>query len=196
MEPQSGGFQMTAKGAWIGLRQRCSNPRVSQWKDYGGRGIAVRFSSFQEFLAEVGERPPGMTIERINNDGHYEPGNVRWASRSEQARNRRNAVFVEIDGKSHRLMDLAKQSGIKRDTIAARATQGLSMAEVLSPERRYNRSGFGSGTQVSAAKRRALTHCAYGHKYTKENTRITPEGWRNCRACHAAKMRKRYADKK
>jgi hypothetical protein len=74
------------------MKNRCENPNVRQYKDYGGRGIRVcdRWrSSFENFLADVGERPAGLSLDRIDNDGDYEPGNVKWSTRSEQMHNRR-----------------------------------------------------------------------------------------------------------
>lgn len=70
-------------------KQRCTNPRTIGWRYYGGRGIRFLFARYEDFIACLGPRPQGMTLDRINNDGHYEPGNVRWATRSEQRRNQR-----------------------------------------------------------------------------------------------------------
>jgi hypothetical protein len=76
---------------WCSMRQRCNNPNNPKWKHYGGRGIRVseRWNSFANFLADMGEKPPGTSIDRIDNDKGYEPGNCRWADALTQANNTR-----------------------------------------------------------------------------------------------------------
>lgn len=76
--------------AYAQAKARCTNPRHRAWKDYGGRGVEFRFRSFRQFIRLLGPRPSRRhSLDRIDNDGHYEPGNVRWATPRQQARNRR-----------------------------------------------------------------------------------------------------------
>lgn len=88
-----GGYSPTY-GSWQSMKQRCLNPSADNYARYGGRGITVCqrwLDSFENFLADMGERPTGATLDRIEGDGNYEPGNVRWATAKQQAANRTSA---------------------------------------------------------------------------------------------------------
>lgn len=87
----SGEFASSTYMVWKAMRQRCNNPAHKDYLHYGGRGIkvCVRWESFESFLADMGEKPEGLELERRNNDGNYEPSNCRWATRLEQITNSR-----------------------------------------------------------------------------------------------------------
>jgi hypothetical protein len=89
-------------GTYVGIKQRCLNPNNPNYRHYGGRGIALHaewvnsYDSFRAWiLANLGERPDGCSLDRIDNDGNYEPGNLRWATQSEQTKNRRTIAGLE-----------------------------------------------------------------------------------------------------
>ena len=87
-----GGYRTPEYTSFHAAKKRCLNSNAKQYADYGGRGIEFRFKSFEEFYAEVGPRPEPKfeySLERIDNNGHYEKGNVKWATKVQQARNRR-----------------------------------------------------------------------------------------------------------
>jgi hypothetical protein len=78
--------------AWVGMRMRCCNPKHKDWKNWGGRGITVceRWLKYENFLADVGRKPTSKhQLDRINNNGNYEPGNVKWSTQKEQMLTRR-----------------------------------------------------------------------------------------------------------
>lgn len=90
----SGGHPSPEYSTWLSMKERCNNPHSINYANYGGRGIKLNFETFDDFFHEVGKRPPGTSIDRIDNDGHYEPGNVRWATRTQQRRNQRTRCKV------------------------------------------------------------------------------------------------------
>lgn len=87
------GKESRVYSSWHSMGQRCRNPRATGYADYGGRGITIclRWQVFENFLADMGERPIGTSLDRIDNDGNYEPSNCRWATRTQQTFNRRKA---------------------------------------------------------------------------------------------------------
>jgi hypothetical protein len=122
---------------WHGIIQRCSNPNSSAFKYYGGRGITVcgRWRQFTEFFADMGERPPGMSIERIDNDKGYSPENCTWATPTEQAANRRCTVFLEHDGIRKPLTEWAKELDVSANTLHGRLLRGWPISRVVTTRR-------------------------------------------------------------
>lgn len=109
--------------AWKNMRRRCYDSTRREYPRYGGRGIAVcdRWQEFANFLADMGRRPgPGYSIEREKNDGNYEPGNCRWATATEQARNRHTNRLVEFNGETMPLAQACEGARINGAAVRAR----------------------------------------------------------------------------
>ena len=177
---------------WQGMKRRCYNKGFKQYSSYGGRGIKVcdRWkNSFASFIQDMGERPDGYSIDRIDNDGDYSPENCRWASRRTQSLNRRDTRIVTINGVDYKAHVLSELSGLKTDTIMERAKKIDSLEELLDPERRV----FTEGLRMSPNFNK--THCIHGHEYTEENTYRTPAGYRQCRQCKKSVDKKRRSKK-
>ena len=118
---------------WIQIRARCMRESVGAWDYYGGRGINVckRWDSFENFLADMGERPPGTSIDRLDVNGDYEPSNCRWATPTQQSNNRRNTKYVTYGGKETALCLLAREHGIHWCTLRGRLKRGWSIERAL-----------------------------------------------------------------
>ena len=120
---------------WRVMLQRCHSPKAKDFPNYGGRGIKVCDAwrrSFVAFYRHVGDRPsPAHSIDRIDNDGDYGPGNVRWATPQEQARNCRTTRRIEYQGRSFALPDLADQFGISPALLRSRLDAGWSVDDAL-----------------------------------------------------------------
>lgn len=119
---------------WKKIRERCFNARCKDFPDYGGRGITIcdRWETFANFLSDMGPRPAGCTsIDRLNVHGNYEPGNCRWATARQQARNRRSSRIVEHNGQRKCLAEWAEQFGINQIILAKRLARGWSVERAL-----------------------------------------------------------------
>lgn len=125
--------------AWSDMRSRCSDPNVPSWKDYGGRGIKVceEWESYEQFIKDVGPKPsPLHSLDRIDNDADYSPGNVRWATWKQQVRNRRNTKLITVDGVTRPLPEWCEIRGLSLGTAWARISRGWSDQEAIGPLRK------------------------------------------------------------
>ncbi len=119
------------------MRQRCGNENDHAFKYYGGRGVAVcgewgKFEAFRDWALASGYRR-GLTIDRINNEGNYEPDNCRWATRKQQNRNARSNVHVTINGVTKLLCEWAEDAGINYHTLHSRVNCGWRGERLLVP---------------------------------------------------------------
>lgn len=122
--------------AWTNIKSRCLKPNFPGFRDYGGRGITIHAEwaeSFEKFLLHVGPRPSsGHSIGRINNDGNYEPGNVRWETRKEQSGNTRRSVKVVLDGVPMCLAHACRSLGINSKSVHYRKKEfGMTPADAI-----------------------------------------------------------------
>lgn len=122
--------------SWKDMRSRCLNQNDFDYADYGGRGIAVceRWKDFAAFVADMGKRPGGRTLDRINVNGDYEPGNCRWADPKMQANNKRSNHVIEYRGETKTLSQWCDVFGIEPSKVRYRIKAGWPMGRVFSPE--------------------------------------------------------------
>ncbi len=124
--------------SWSGMKDRCLNPLCRGWSKYGGRGITVceRWSaSFEDFLEDMGRKPSGTTLDRRDNDGPYSPENCRWATATEQQRNRGNNRRITINGVTKLLCEWSEEFGISKQLIRKRISKGVTGGELLNKPR-------------------------------------------------------------
>ena len=125
-------------GIWCAMKTRCYNPSVRSYADYGARGIVVCDEwrdDFARFLADMGRRPSGMTIERKDNDGPYSPENCTWASRAIQAINKRSAISITLDGQRMNLAEACRIKSLPYHAVHKRITKGTPEGAWFAPLR-------------------------------------------------------------
>ena len=119
--------------SWQAMLQRCRNPNAHAYKDYGGRGISVcdKWTSFEGFYEDMGDRPDGKSLDRIDNEGDYCAENCRWSTRSEQARNTRSNRVIELNGTEKLLIEWVEETGLSFSCIEHRLRNGWSVSKTL-----------------------------------------------------------------
>ena len=119
---------------WRTMTQRCYDPNSHAYNRYGGRGIKIcdKWKSFEGFYEDMGDKPEGLSLERIDNNGNYEPANVVWATHKTQSNNRRSNVVLEFQGRKQTMQQWADESGLKIQTIWARLHRGWTIERAIS----------------------------------------------------------------
>lgn len=119
--------------SWQNMKNRCRNPGANDFEHYGGRGIGYceRWEEFEHFYNDMGTRPVGTTLDRIEVDGDYELGNCRWANNETQSSNKRKTVLHDYRGDKYTLQQLCKMTGSCRSTVTYRLNKGMCIEEAL-----------------------------------------------------------------
>lgn len=135
VQERHGQYDTPTHKSWRAMRQRCLDPTRGNYKHYGGRGIGVceRWrDSFLNFLADMGARPDGHTLDRIDPNGDYEPGNCRWSTHKEQMNNTRGNHILRVDGRALTIAQWGSETGIRAATIWERIRRGWSEKDAVS----------------------------------------------------------------
>lgn len=130
---------------WKNMLERCNLPTRRDFHRYGGRGISCckRWNNFKNFYKDMGKKPVGMTIGRIDNDGDYSPENCRWETPRQQANNRRNNRLVTFGDKTKTMAQWSRATGINQDTLWRRLNRGWSTEDALTkPTRKKDRANL------------------------------------------------------
>lgn len=143
---------------WRAMKSRCYTPGAFGYEYYGGRGVKVcerwlGADGFRNFLSDMGDRPEGMTIDRIDVNSDYTPENCRWATLEEQANNTRANINITLDGRTQTLTQWVSEKGLSHSTIAARVyRQGMSPEEALTKDTRRGRLITINGTTLNVSE--------------------------------------------
>jgi hypothetical protein len=129
------------------MMKRCNDPTAPNWHHYGGRGITVceRWLEAKNFIDDMGPRPAGASIDRIDVNGNYEPANCRWASQAEQTRNTRRTVRIEVDGVRKTALEWSSETGVPVANIRERIKRGWDAERAVKEE--LNEAHFSTSNQ-------------------------------------------------
>jgi hypothetical protein len=156
--------------SWTHMRERCFNPGDKRFKHYGGRGITVCpewKNDFSIFLRDMGVKPEKMTLDRIDNNGNYEPGNCRWASNKEQSNNRSNNTFVKFNGEHVRIREVASKFGLTYGGMRHRIHSKTYSKEIFSTEKEKTVLLECEGLSLTLKEWEKKTGVARGTIYTR-----------------------------
>jgi len=133
-KPTNHGLSRTEEyNIWSSMKQRCFNKNRLNYKNYGGRGIIVckRWLKFENFFVDMGKRPKGKSVDRIDNNGNYEPNNCKWSTQKEQCRNTRNNVILTFCGVTKCVAEWSEFLGLDEKLIRSRLKNGWSIIQAL-----------------------------------------------------------------
>ena len=156
---------------WCGIKTRICNNKHANYRLYGGRGIKLcdRWYRFEEFLQDMGEAPEGASIDRIDCNGDYAPGNCRWATVEQQRNNCRTNRFVECWGQRKTVAEWAKATGLNAMPLIMRLNSNWPPEEALS---------------LPPGAKRKREFCRNGHKIGPDSVYVSKDGRQRCKECH------------
>jgi hypothetical protein len=177
--------------SWMSMNARCNNKDHKKYNRYGGRGIKVcsRWEDFNNFLLEMGERPTGTTLGRIDNNKGYTPKNCRWETAKEQARNRRTSKKIMFKNKSRTIAEIAEITNFDQSLLNGRLRSGNSINEVIDENFLPKNKNFyvykgeiltlKELEKISGIKHGTLRARLEDHNYTVEEAITRPIRWFN-----------------
>ena len=127
---------------WYSMIRRCDSPNVKEYRNYGARGISYdpEWADFNKFLRDMGERPSGMTLDRINVNGNYTRNNCRWADKKTQSNNRRNNIYITYRGETKTRAEWNRIAGLPAEVLAWRLNNGWSMDRAMTTPLRVKKN--------------------------------------------------------
>jgi hypothetical protein len=181
MRPKTHGMKGTREySSWNSMKNRCNNPNSDNYKDYGGRGITYceRWENFENFYRDMGKRPEGKSLDRIDTNGNYEPDNCRWASDVVQHNNRRDNRRITAYGMTRTVAHWARHMGVNRHTLAERLNRGMAPEDAIAKPLGMPKLGRAkiNESQVVLIKKFLKRH-TYSHQPDVEHVHRFLERW-------------------